>query len=175
MQNILVVGDSFARDWINVLREAGLDSFMNISYHQGTDDELSSRIDKADWIFVANNANFDVYYPYMKQMMEKKFYRVGTKSFTMRNGIVYNNRRYSADYFHQSFTLGRKKQELNEKEKMLFGECYIDMMEPIMLPDGTYPYFTPSKKLYSHDGIHLTKAGAQEYAKRLDIIKLIKN
>ena len=31
-KNILVIGDSFGRDWVNILLEASVDSIFNISY-----------------------------------------------------------------------------------------------------------------------------------------------
>ncbi len=170
-QNVLVVGDSFARDWINVLKEAGIDSTMNISLHRDADAVLNDRIAKADYVFVANNASFDTYYPYLKRMMEKRFFRVGRKNYTSRNGIVYNNDRYGKDYYSQTFSLQESEEKEIKEEKVVFGEKYIDMMSPIRQNNGKYAFFTPDKHFYSHDGIHLTHAGAKEYARRLNVKK----
>lgn len=170
-QNILVVGDSFARDWINILREAGIDSTMNISLHRDADAVLNDRITKADYVFVANCSPFDIYYPYFKRMMEKRFYRVGRKNYTYRNGIVYNNIRYGKGNYSQSFLLPVSEEKEMQEEKLVFGEKYIDMMSPIRQNNGKYAFFTPDKHFYSHDGIHLTHAGAKEYARRLNVKK----
>jgi peptidoglycan/LPS O-acetylase OafA/YrhL len=170
-QNVLVVGDSFARDWINVLKEAGIDSTMNISLHRDADAVLNDRIAKADYVFVANNAPFDTYYPYLKRMMEKRFFRVGRKNYTSRNGIVYNNDRYGKDYYSQTFSLQESEEKEMKEEKLIFGDKYIDLMGSIQQNNGEYAFFTPDKHFYSHDGIHLTHAGAKEYARRLNVKK----
>ena len=168
-ENALVIGDSFARDWLNILKESHVDSILNLSYHTDVDSILVKRIEKADYIFVANNGDFDIYYPLLKQMLVKKFYRVGGKYFTKRVGIVYNNNRYGSNYYNQSFIPNKELEEKIDKERMIFGDRYIEMMALIKDDNGNYPHFTPGHRLYSEDGIHLTKAGAKEYAKRLKL------
>jgi len=37
-KNIFVIGDSFGRDWVNILYEAGVDSIFNISYQMYADE-----------------------------------------------------------------------------------------------------------------------------------------
>ena len=174
-KNALVIGDSFARDWINILKESHVDSILNLSYHTDVDSILTKRIKEADYIFVANNGDFDIYYPLLREMMKKKFYRVGCKYFTKRVGIVYNNKRqFKNEYYSQSFCPDKLFEEKIKRERAIFGESYIDMMTIIKDERGNYPHFTPDYHLYSEDGIHLTKAGAKEYAKRLNVIQYIK-
>ena len=168
-KNALVIGDSFARDWINILKESHADSILNISYHTEADSIISKRIKEADFVFVANNGDFDVYYPFLREMMKKKFYRVGGKYFTKRVGIVYNNNRYGIDYYNQSFVPNKELEEIIDNERTIFGNSYIEMMSIIMDNKGNYPHFTPDHHLYSEDGIHLTQPGAKEYAKRLNV------
>lgn len=57
-KNILVIGDSFGRDWVNILYEAGVDSIFNISYQMYADEYTKERIAKADYVFVATNLPF---------------------------------------------------------------------------------------------------------------------
>lgn len=172
-KNCLVIGDSFARDWLNILKEAHADSILNLSYHTDVDSILAQRIDKSDFVFVANNGEFDLYYPLLKKMMNKRFYRVGFKYFTRRVGNVYNNNRYGEGYYAQSFSPIIGYEMLISAERNIFGESYIDMMSIIKNSDGNYAHFTPDQHLYSEDGIHLTQAGAKEFAKRLNIKTII--
>ena len=172
-RKVLVAGDSFARDWVNVLLEAGVDSVMDISYHADTDSELEHRIEQADVIFVSTNAPFERYWRYLPRMLSKKFWRVGIKNFGTRNGIVYNNDRYGKDYFSQTIQVTASIEQLNNTEKGIFGKHYIDVMTALRLVDGSIPVFTPSHGFYSHDGLHLTRAGAKELARRLDVIKMM--
>ena len=80
-KNILVIGDSFGRDWINVLREGGIDKDMNISYISGSDSVSPKRIAAADYIFIAYSSNLDKITPYFPIIVQKKFWIVGTKNF----------------------------------------------------------------------------------------------
>ena len=80
-KNILVIGDSFGRDWINVLREGGIDKDMNISYHNGADSVPLKRIATADYVFIAFSSTMDKVIPYLPLIMQKKFWIVGTKNF----------------------------------------------------------------------------------------------
>lgn len=170
-KNVLVIGNSFGRDWINVLRESGVDSIMNISYHQSADDVVRNRISKADFVFVATNHAFDEFYPLVPIMTKKKFYCIGHKYFGMCVGNYYNHS--SEGYFNQSFTFDNSK---NVEWLKVFGkEHFIDMMSTIRKEDGTYPVFTSEKKFFSHDGIHLTQSGAREFAAKLNVIQYFNN
>ncbi len=48
------------------------------------------------------------------------------------------------------------------------------MMDSLQNKDGKINLFTPDKKLISHDGLHLTKAGAIYFAKLLKVNDLIR-
>ena len=168
-KNILVIGDSFGRDWINVLIESGVDSVMNISYHTDMDYVVRQRIEKADYIFVSRNgAFFDKYARLLPLMEHKSYYIVGCKSYGPSPGNIYNNDRYGQHYYEQAYK-DISLNTLNRDELSLFGKHYIDMMGALANKQGLIPSFTPDKKLISHDGIHLTKAGAQYYAALIDV------
>ena len=102
-------------------------------------------------------------------IIKKHFYRVGFKYFTRSVGNVYNKERYGKDYYNQSFSPNPDYEMQIETERKIFGEKYIDMMSIIKNAGGNYAHFTPDLHLYSEDGIHLTQAGAKEYAKRLNV------
>lgn len=173
--NILVIGDSFGRDWINVLIESGVDSLMNISYRTQPDEITQKRILNADYIFLANNGSvFTTYSKILPLLMNKNYYRVGIKGFGYWAGQVYNNDRYGNDYFNQTIEVTPFVNRINEEEKTLFGEHYIDMMCPIKVDNANILIFTPGNKLISQDCLHFTKAGAKMYAEKLDVWQYLK-
>ena len=162
--NVLVVGDSYARDWMNVLLEGGVENAANLSYHQDKDKTLVRRIRQADVIFVANHGPIDIYIDYLPSMMKKKFYRVGDKFFGQKIGVVYNHPKDSI-YYKQRVSC--PKVAVNEDERIEYKGMYINMMDSIRNADGSISMFTSDKKLISHDGLHLTKAGAKLLEERM--------
>lgn len=176
-KNILVIGDSFGRDWINILQEAGVDSVMNLSYLMYADEYTPERIEKADYIFVAtflpffSSYNYNPIYP---QIFRKKFWRVGLKSFSDQFIGNFYNDRHKDYYYDLSVDERRFSHEINVQEKDWFKDNYIDMMEPLKTKNGKFRIFTDDKKLITGDGIHLTKAGAKFYADKLDVWQYLK-
>lgn len=174
-KNILVIGDSFGRDWINVLLESGVDSIMNISYCIEPNEITISRIKKADYVFIANNTYMlDRYERLLPLALTKKFYRVGRKSYGTWIGIIYNNDRYGNFYYNQLVAESASTIKTNTIEREMYGERFIDMMTPLKNDDGLIPIFDDKERLITQDGIHLTRAGAQKYAKILNIKDLLK-
>ena len=168
-KKVLVVGDSYARDWINVLLEGGLDN-VNLLYAKDVPIDLREHIAWADVIFVANNAPIDRYVDYLPAMMQKKFYRVGHKNYGRGIGCAYNQARMSNDY---SQFVVPVYDDINEDERIEFQGMYINLMDSIRNAGGSINLFTADKRLITHDGIHLTRAGAKEFAKRLNVNELI--
>ncbi len=168
-KNILVLGDSFARDWINVLREGDALRSYNISVHSIDDSVALARARQADIIFVANNGPFN-FNRTMPEIANHQYYRIGHKGFGKCNGNVYDRLLFGVDDYGQTF---QYDDSLNKDERKLFGKHFIDIMARIELSNGQYPYFTPSHKFFSHDGIHLTQAGAQRFAHLLNIKKFL--
>ena len=171
-KNIFVIGDSFGRDWVNILQEAGVDSVMNISYTMYVDTYTKRRIAEADFVFVATNLPFFESYNYENiypELFNRKFYRVGLKSFGQNFiGNVYN-KRYTSTYFVRCVKESIYSSNINRAEKQLFANEFIDMMAPIMKKDGSIRLFTDENKLITQDGVHLTKAGAKLYAEKLNV------
>ena len=170
-KNVLVVGDSYARDWINIILESEVDS-INLIYSQDIESDLRQKIEKADIIFVANNGAIDKYVDYLPAMMKKRFYRVGHKIFDRGIGGIYNQTRMTGDYTHKEPAL---ISEINTNERMEFDGMYINLMDSICDSDGRLSMFTPDKKLISHDGLHLTRAGAKMFADCINVQRIIKN
>jgi len=168
-KNVLVVGDSYARDWINILLESHIEG-INLVYSKDIAKDLRKKIAQADIIFVANNAPIDIYVDYLPAMLEKKFYRVGHKGFGRGIGCAYNQARLTNDY---TSAIPYKKDAINVDERVEFKGKYINLMDSIRNADGSINLFTHDKKLITHDGLHLTKKGAYEFMKHLKVINFI--
>lgn len=166
-KNVLVVGDSFGRDWFNILREQGKDTLYNMVYHREPDSTLRARIDAADIIFLATSGEPDKYFDYIPQMLRKAFHRIGDKQFFTSAGVVYNRCRFAADT-KQKGVISRKFRDRNAKDHAIFGDKHFDLMQSVSDASGRFSLFTPEGKLISHDGIHLTRDGAKYYATIVD-------
>lgn len=84
-KNVLVIGDSYARDCMNILLESNTEN-VNVVYSK----DLRKKIAHADVIFLANHGSVDLYIDYLPAMMKKQFYRVGDKFFTRGIGVFFN-------------------------------------------------------------------------------------
>lgn len=171
-KNVLVVGDSYARDWYNILKESNYADSLNLSYHKALDNILYDRIRKANYIFLANHGDFNLFDSFIPQMAKKKLFRVGDKRFFSSPCLIYNKRLFDDSYYNQKINITNDILNRNIKEKVIFGEGFINMMDVIKDGSGQYNIFTPEHKLISHDGLHLTRAGARYYAHKLNISKL---
>ncbi|HSY24831.1 MAG TPA: acyltransferase [Polyangiaceae bacterium] len=162
---VLVVGNSFGRDWTNVLLESKYAANIAISY---TDDpnscpDFTRRAKEADVIFYSETPRSTVR---LADDLVAKLWVVGTKNFGVSNGAIYNHR--GGDYFAQRARLGHDVLAQNEALKRDWGGRYVDLIGKIVAGDETVPVFTPSEKFISQDCRHLTRAGAEYFAQLFD-------
>jgi peptidoglycan/LPS O-acetylase OafA/YrhL len=158
---VLVVGNSFARDWVNVLLESSFAEKIEISYYSQVPhfDAIASRIREADVIFYSTPEEESLSEIALPQ---QKLWAVGTKSFGDNNGVFYN---YLGEDRHEQRTFMQKGQlELEQKLKTLWQDRYVSYVEKIIDDDFKVPVFTPSREFISQDCRHLTKAGAEFFA-----------
>lgn len=159
---ILVVGDSYGRDWINVLIESGKIRNAVISYHTNVDSILWERSHRADVIFLANKGDYTLYSDLIPLWLSKKFWRVGNKKFEQTMGPAYFKLRYENEIPY--FSVPAEEVELENREKRVFGKRYLDIMGKLEKSSNMICLITPEKKLISHDGFHLTFDGAKYIA-----------
>ena len=174
---VLVLGNSFGRDWANILYEWDTKKQLDISYLYYTDESIrkyTKRIDGADIVFYADGPNFNgVPSLVTEEVAQEKLYVVGNKNYGESNGIIYA-RRMTDNYFYQTAAVSTELLEENRKMSEQFGEHYISMMSPVMTDGKRVRIFTDDKKFISQDCRHLTKAGAQYYARMLPVASLLK-
>lgn len=171
---VLAVGDSFVRDWVNILLESNYKDSLQVSYiYTGNFDTLNIvqklNIKKADIIFV-RASSFDIY-KQLKSISKADIYGVGTKSFGDSNGRIYN-KRFSPNYYNErAEMIDVVKKEYNIEKKYWNKKYYIDFVSIIIDDKNTVPVFTDDKKFISQDCRHLTKNGAKYYARLFDLKK----
>ena len=171
----LIVGNSFGRDFVNVILESRIADDVEVSF---TDDigktGMYGRLAAADLVFVARrgyNTRFvaDVEVRcWSAGIPPERVIVVGDKSFGEHNGHVYA-KRHRPDYFEQCVEPlgGERFLEWNKRYRELYGERFLDLMA--MVTDGDLVLvITPEHLCISADGKHLTAAGARFYAERIE-------
>lgn len=163
---VLVIGDSFARDWANILHEWDTENKLDISYIY-PDEKMESkanRITEADFVFSSRRQGLSLS---KKNAPLEKIYVVGYKNYGASNGIIYAKRN-APDYFSQTVEADPETLEDNKQLLEEYGDHFIDLMAPV-LEGNRVKVFTDDNMFISQDCQHLTKAGAQYYARILNL------
>ena len=167
---VLVLGNSFGRDFANVLLESDYGDDIELSYATSADQAGQGRIAEADYVFYAIYGNDFKGLPSLltTEGTMEKLYLIGFKNYGSSNGNFYS-RRFSDHYLEQSVTLTEDFFRQNDALRERFGEAYIDMLTPVQKEDGSIRVFTDEGKFISPDCHHLTVYGAKYYAEVLDL------
>ena len=166
----MVIGNSFARDWANILLESKYANDIEISYSFDYKESknMQARLNQADVIFLSTFTRDDY-----KQLEEKykidinKVWITGTKNFGSNNGVVYNNK--GGDYCAQRAVVSNFDIVLNKRLNKEWGAKHIDLLAKVQGADGKVIVFTSDCKLISQDTRHLTRAGAEMFSNLLDL------
>ncbi len=175
--NVLIIGNSFARDWGNVLLESEMRDRINISYIYTNYnlDKLSEKhaelIAQSDYVFLfsAKTSLPDFFWQNIKNA--DRIFGLGTKNFGQNNGNIYR-RRSEPEYFTQTVEYNPEYKALNEEWKRQWGDHYIDFIEKVLTPDGRIRVFSDDHRFLSQDCEHLTQAGAQFFAQKLNVMSI---
>lgn len=165
-KKILVIGNSFARDFANILFEYPQRDSIQLSYHYGIEDCPISRVRQCDriYFFGWKHQVPDVIWQNLKQGAD--VWGIGTKNHGTSNGIFYKNR-YRPDYFAQRTIIREDFHTVNRMLKDEWQDKYIDLLTLTLQSDNTVPVFTPDHHFITYDGLHLTTAGTQYYVQLL--------
>lgn len=172
----LVVGNSFGRDFVNVILESHIADDVEVSFADGIGKAgMDERLATANLVFVARrgyNRRFvnDVEVAcWSAGIPPERVIVVGDKSFGENNGHVYA-KRYRQDYYEQMVEPlgGERFLERNRRFREFYGERFLDMMDVVTDDSGLVRVFTPEHRFISADGKHLTAAGARFYAERIE-------
>jgi hypothetical protein len=164
-KRVLVVGNSWARDWANILLESTWAKTIDLSYvfDPSTHSEFEDRAAAADVIFfVTTRRNIVQKLGYDKP----KAYAVGPKNFGASSGIFYNYR--GANYYDQRTEM--LPETLKEERSLAeeWGDRYVSLIAKVKDNDGKVPVFTPDHMFISVDCRHLTQAGARMIARLIE-------
>jgi peptidoglycan/LPS O-acetylase OafA/YrhL len=167
---VLVIGNSFARDWTNVLLESKYGKRIEVSYVPVIEEcrDLNERFSKADYIFFSELQKEQFYCICKSYVIDTaKVWNVGTKNFGLNNGIFYN-KKHGTTYCHQRTEMAKGVYEKNMMLKAEWGNRYIDLIGRVIDDNKKMPVFTPECKFISQDCKHLTHDGAVYFARLLE-------
>lgn len=175
---ILIIGDSFGRDWANVLLESSLKNKIEVRY---ISDVMNDS--KADELLKSCNLVFLSYYRFYplnefnefrnKYDFKGSYYIVGVKNFGDNSGIYYNNVNNNP-YCEQKAEVQKPILDTNYKMKYCYRSKYVDILEILKDKNDMVNVFTDDCKLISQDTRHLTQAGAIYIGKQINLEKYIK-
>lgn len=165
-KKILVIGNSFARDFANILLELPLRDSIQLSYHYGIEDCPLSRIRQCDRIYFFGWKHKVPEVVWQNLKAGSEIWGIGTKNHGTSNGIFYKNR-HCIGYFTQKTTLRKDFYAVNSLLNKEWHGNYIDFLSLVLQPDSTVLVFTSSDKFITYDGRHLTPTGARYYARLL--------
>lgn len=185
--NVLIIGNSFARDFANCLLESSYGDSANISYNLHLDD-VRQRVAEADYIFIFGekevvSGNFEplaVTFDkpiWLESTMKSsaELWGIGNKNFGDNNGVVYAKRKDS-EYYKTEVEIRPCFVKQNELDKKYWKEHFVNFLDPVL--DNTrsaVKVFTPTNRFISQDGYHLTRDGAIYYASVIDWNYIFRN
>ena len=162
-KKILVVGNSFARDFANILLESPMRDSIQLSYHYAFVDCPMSRIRQCDRIYFFGWKH-DVPSEVWQNLKDgSDIWGIGTKNHGTNNGIFYKNR-HRPDYFAQRTTIREDFHTVNRMLKAEWQDKYVDLLSLTLQSDSTVLVFTPDQHFITYDGLHLTPAGTRYYS-----------
>jgi hypothetical protein len=162
-KKILVIGNSFARDFANILLESPMKDSIQLSYHYGIEDCPLSRVRQSDRIYFFGWKH-DVPNAVWQDLKHgAEIWGIGTKNHGSSNGIFYKNR-FRPDYFNQRTGIREDFHRINAILHDEWREKYVDLLSLTLDSDGAVPIFTSNHKFITYDGRHLTPFGARYYA-----------
>lgn len=169
---VLVMGDSFGRDFINILREGKFTDTLQISYldtknwsHQNVDRFMDS-----DIVFLSNDKSIEdisLSFEIHSILVENKaLYRIGPKKFGQNAGVFYNEYARIKDFENYVIPIDQNLMDKEHQLSLAWGDFYVSMLVPASNENGLR-VFSDEGKLISQDTLHLTKGGARFYSKKL--------
>jgi peptidoglycan/LPS O-acetylase OafA/YrhL len=162
-KKMLVVGNSFARDFVNVLIELGVADSVEIVYVYDAA-TVGDRGKHIDYLVLSTVNNSDL----KKKILDKcevdttNLLMLGTKNFGYNNGYVFNQKSIE-NYCTQRVRMEEQYYKMNEELKKGWGNHYLDIIGVFMDAKGEVPVFTPDCRFISQDCRHFTSDGAKYF------------
>ena len=180
-RKVLVVGNSFARDYVNVMKEAGHLPLVDLVYadsgcssiEQGQIDALLAKsqlvVYSEDWGRGDTAAEKEVStvmscLTYMRERSPGKVFVLGVKNFGWNNDFV---RIVGDSYWKARAEPIDGVRRFNNEAKKRMGSSYIDVIGVLADEDGCVPLFTDERRFITYDTNHLTPAGALHVGRKI--------
>lgn len=176
-----VIGNSFGRDFVNVILESAIVDSVEVSY--STDQQFkkeTSRFAKAAKVFISTLGLKEDLVTEIEIMsmanglMVDNVIVVGEKNFGVSNGQIYAKRN-TIDYFNQYIEVEDEEHyiERNRYFAQLYGGRFLNMMSMVTNSENKVRVFTPDHHFMSADCRHLSKGGAEFFAQKIDWSKYL--
>lgn len=165
---VLVVGNSFARDFACVLLEWDTEHKLDLSYMFSFKEAADNRLSECDYLFVLGSKDQVPSQVWRTLKKDCQCYGISTKSYGKNFGRIYA-RRNEPDYYESSIPIHPLCAQINDEWRKSWGGHFIDFMEASKLSNGNIRLFTDDNKVISFDCRHLTMYGAQYYARAFDL------
>ncbi len=162
-RKLLVVGNSYARDFVNMLLENNYTDSFDISFKtRFLKPATKQRIKEADIVIAGNaiDSNYLKEFCNINQIDKGKILVIGTKNFGANYNLLFNtlpkNEKCGARISVLDHVL-----TINANTKKQIGKNYVDLLGLILDKNNQVPAFTPDCKIIAQDHKHLTKYGAK--------------
>lgn len=186
-RKMLVVGNSFARDFFNALAENQVGSFAEMVYLSSYNEdieksrELLGDADIVFWVSSAGMAHRSVDAEALKYLSlgikdeldtysNGNYFFVGTKNFGVNNNFV--RLKKWEDISDYSVAISQSAYEANVIQGAVFGGQYVDLIEMVSV-GKQIRLFTDTQKFISFDTDHFTADGASFMGKKILEIPLL--
>ena len=166
-KRVLVIGNSFARDFANILLESSIADNIQLSYHYDFENCPLSRVRQCDRIYFFGWKHQVPEEVWQNLRPKSEIWGVGTKNHGTSNGIFYKNR-HREGYFAQRASINPDYFVVNRILQDQWQGHYVDLLSLTLMPDSTVPVFTPDNLFLTYDGRHLTPDGIRFYANMMD-------
>lgn len=178
----LIIGNSFGRDFTNVILESPIADKVEVSYifeGKHVEPEYSERFATSDKVFFSTKGVTKEKVAEVESicvangLTPDQLVIVGEKNFGENNGQFYvkRNKPY---YFDQRTKVNEKILQNNLYMKSLYGNRYLDLLSLVIDEDNTVPVFSPDHYYISQDCYHFSKGGAVWFAQLIDWSQYIK-
>lgn len=162
-KRVLVIGNSFARDFANILMESPIADSIQLSYHYDFENCPLSRVRQCDRIYFFGWKHQVPEEVWQNLRPQAEICGIGTKNHGTSNGIFYKNR-HREGYLAQRTSINPDYFVLNRLLHDEWQAQYVDLLSCSLQIDSTVPVFTPDNHLITYDCRHLTPSGARYYA-----------
>ena len=171
-----VIGNSFGRDFVNVILESPIADSVEVSYSYILDyKKEQDRFKNADVVFFANLGLTEDLVTEIEinclanGLNREQLVIVGEKNFGVSNGQVYAKRN-DPDYFNQYVDVEDIDRFIiqNKQYADKYGDRFIDMMSYVTNEKNQVRVFTPDHHFISADCRHLSKGGAIYYSQLIN-------